>query len=120
MSVFVNFLGIFVLIYGCIVGFGIFLVYLVLVVVVMIYFNEKCFFVMGLVESGVGIGMLVFCFGWCGLLLILSFIVLNVVFCGVLFRFKYVLEMINILICDERSEEFSVVMEICGVENDEI
>lgn len=45
---------------------------------------------------------------------------LNVVFCGVLFRFKYVLEMINILICDERSDDFSVVMEICGVENDEI
>lgn len=39
--------------------------------------------------------------------------------CGVLFRPKHALEMTNIPICDERSEESSVVTEIGDVENDE-
>lgn len=62
VSVFVNFLGFFSFIYGFIVGFGIFFLYLVFFVVVMMYFEKRCFLVMGLVECGVGIGMLIFVF----------------------------------------------------------
>uniref|UniRef100_A0A8W8K5D4 Monocarboxylate transporter 12 n=1 Tax=Magallana gigas TaxID=29159 RepID=A0A8W8K5D4_MAGGI len=114
-SVFANSLGILVLTYGCIAGFGISLAYLASAVVVMIYFNEKRSLATGLAESGAGIGTLVFApLGWRRSLLILSSIVLNVVLCGVLFRPKHVLEMTNIPICDERSEESSVVTEIAS------
>lgn len=93
VSVFVDSIGFICFIFGFVVGFGFFIGYVNLLVVVVYYFEKKRLMVIGLVVCGFGIGIFVFVlfleffieeYGWRGLFIIFSVVILNLVVCGVL------------------------------------
>lgn len=96
VSVFVDSIGFICFIFGFVVGFGFFIGYVNSLVVVVYYFEKKRLMVIGLVVCGFGIGIFVFVlfleffieeYGWRGLFIIFSVVILNLVVCGVLMRF---------------------------------